>query len=188
MNFLFSFFIFLTNQLHQVRGQTSKTFCVIQNIGVVPAINYKTMNTQSDRVCALFCLLDKACKGSEFTGDTCHLVSQFVQSSDLQDVSGYEFLTPTPIYSGKMMYTHNLDQEFQSGHLFTHMTLWDIWSHDCVHVVACWIFMCSHDEYSCTHMILVTYLHDSMCSHETLHVFTWKHMYVFTWHRQFFTK
>ncbi len=60
---------------------------------------------------------------------------------------------------------------FQSGHLFTHMEPCVMYLHGYVHVVACRISMYSHAELSCTHMTVVTYLHDlTNCHALTCHV------------------
>ena len=69
----------------------------------------------------------------------------------------------------------------QSGHLFTCMTPWAMPLHELGHVIACWESMYLHAEKSCTHMIVVIYLHDVMHPHVMLHLFTWQKMHVFTW-------
>ncbi len=97
----FILFVFVVN-LQIITGQISKHFCALQNVGVLPSvIPYKALKTQGLVDCVWFCLLDKACMGSVFTGDSCHLLSQSPVASQLQHVTGHKTLTPNPIYRGK---------------------------------------------------------------------------------------
>ena len=93
----FSIILFVANRLSEIPGgcqRIAKTFYTIQNVDLPPAINYyTTMNTKINFECASFCLHDEACMGSVFTGDSCHLVSEYVLSSQLQANNGHEFLT-----------------------------------------------------------------------------------------------
>ena len=60
-----------------------------------------------------------------------------------------------------------------------------------IHVVACWIFMYWHAEYSCTHMIVATYVHDQSnyhaltckvaCIHMTKHACIYMTLTIFQW-------
>ncbi len=61
--------------------------------------------------------------------------------------------------------------ELQSGHLFTRMEPWVMFLHGYVHEIAWRVSLYSHAELSCTHMTVVTYLHDlTNCRILTCHV------------------
>ncbi len=103
--------IFVTDRWTQVVSESStsgqlifKTFSTVQNVDVPPGFFYYTeMACPSHLKCALFCLLDDSCKGSVFTADTCHLVSEFVLPSQLQTHDSHVFLSKykcSPRYTG----------------------------------------------------------------------------------------
>ena len=118
MNFICFLLIFVTDQFHQTISEIStasqamvKTFSAIHNVDIPPGFTYfNAIASQSYCKCASLCLQDEACKGSVFTGDSCHLVSQLVLTSQLQYYSGYMFMSKYKCiskYSGK---ANNHDQ------------------------------------------------------------------------------